>query len=94
MGKSSTCLLAIVATVLATLASDASAQTRGTHQAHSSQAIALSQRASDARAESDAPSVTSMAQDYARAMQMRLGSDPICRPGAPVMLADGPHVCQ
>jgi len=54
----------------------------------------MSQRVRGAYAEADIPSSTSMAGDYAKAMHKALGSDPICRPGAPVRLADGLPVCQ
>ena len=46
-------------------------------------------------AEANAPSVTSMAQDYARAyLYNGNSSDPVCKPGSTIMLEDGPHRCQ
>jgi hypothetical protein len=95
MRKSNTCILAIAAVAAASLVStSANAQTHRPDAARATSGPAMSQRVRGAHAEADMPSSTSMAADYAKAMHMDLGSDPICRPRAPVRLADGLHVCQ
>jgi hypothetical protein len=95
MRKSSICFLAIAAIAVASLpSSSANAQTHRTDSARAANVPAMSQRVRAAHAEEGMPSSTSMAADYSNAMHTKLLSDPICRPGGPVRLADGLHVCQ
>ena len=95
MRKSSLSVLAIAAVAVASLVStSANAQSHRTDAARAAGLPTLSHQVRAAHAEAGIPSATSMAADYAKAMRMDLGSDPICRPGGPVRLPDGLHVCQ
>jgi hypothetical protein len=94
MRKSIRLLTIAAAATVAFASCAASAQNRPTQSARAAGTLAISPRVGAAHAETNMPAVSSMAQDYANAMHMNLGSGPLCRPGGRIMLADGLHACQ